>query len=768
MPRKANGRADKTERVTGQGMPGGAMPTGGGQSANGSPAGNQPGTTSTGPAMSGSPGPGGTAMSGGAGMTGGGGGASMTGGGGGAGMSGGGGGAGMTGGGDDRTERPTQRNCGVMDVHRRLLTTSAEYVANRSALENATSLYIASDQRFDGTAQIPVVVHVVWNNATQNISQAQIDSQIEVLNRDFRATNTDVGIVPTPFTGLVADPRIEFHLATTDPNGNPTTGVTRTQTTRTSFSTDDAIKSSATGGIDPWPADRYLNIWVGQLGGGLLGYAQFPGGPAETDGVVILHSGFGTNGTAAAPFDLGRTTTHEIGHYLNLFHIWGDDGSGCSGSDEVADTPNQGGPNFGVPTFPKLSCNNGPNGDLFVNYMDYTDDRGMVMFTNDQVARMEACLDTVRSSLNQASAGAGMPEPAGPVVSWGTGRLDAFVVGTDKAMYHKWYDGGWGPSISGYEYMGGVCMSAPEVASWGPGRLDAFVLGTDHGLYHKWWDGSAWGPSVTDYEALGGVCMSPPRVATWGPDRLDVFVTGTDRALYHMWWDGTAWFGFESLGGVCRGEPEVVAWGPDRLDVFVLGMDSAVYHKWWDGTAWSGFEYLGGVCVGTPTAVSWGANRLDLFAVGTDSALYHKWYDGSSWSADWENLGGVCASAPTAVSWGPDRLDVFVLGTDSAVYHQWWDGSAWSGFEYMGGVCVDQPRVTSWAANRLDLFVIGTDSGLYHKWWDGSAWGPSITDYEALGGVITDFKLDQPAPDKVPAELHSPMQSSAGNRAVMS
>ena len=90
--------------------------------------------------------------------------------------------------------------------------------------------------------------------------------------------------------------------------------------------------------------------------------------------MVILHSGFGTTGTASAPFDLGRTATHEIGHWLNLLHIWGDDGTGCNGSDEVADTPNQGGPNFGIPTFPQLSCNNGPDGDLFMNYMDYTDD----------------------------------------------------------------------------------------------------------------------------------------------------------------------------------------------------------------------------------------------------------------------------------------------------------------------------------------------------------------------------------------------------------
>ena len=725
MPRKANGRADKTDRVTGDSMPGGAMPGGSAASSNGMP---------------GMPGGGGS-------------GTAMTGAGAGAGM-------GM----DREVEQPSRRQCGVMDVHRRLLSTSAEYVAARSALENATTQYVARQQRFAGIARIPVVVHVVWKTAAQNVSQAQIDSQIEVLNRDFRATNTDLNVVPAPFTGLIADSRIEFYLATEDPNGNPTTGVTRTQTTKNSFSTDDAVKSTASGGIDPWPTDRYLNIWVAQLGGGLLGYAQFPGGPADTDGVVILHSGFGTNGTAAAPFDLGRTTTHEIGHYLNLFHIWGDDGTGCSGSDEVADTPNQGGPNFGVPTFPKLSCSNGPNGDLWVNYMDYTDDRGMVMFTDDQVARMEACLDTVRSDLPDFSGYAtGTPTPAGPAVSWDSDRLDTFVLGTDSAMYHKWWDGtAWGPSVGGYEYMGGVCMSAPEVASWGPNRLDAFVLGTDHGLYHKWWDGNAWGPSDTGYEALGGVCMSPPRAATWGPDRLDVFVLGTDRALYHKWYDGTQWNGFEYLGGICMSEPEVVAWGPDRLDVFVLGTDNAVYHKWYDGTQWHDFENLGGVCASPPTAVAWGPNRLDLFVIGTDSALYHKWYDGTSWSAGWESLGGTCASAPTAVAWGPDRLDVFVLGTDSALYHQWWDGNAWSGFEYMGGICADEPRVTSWASDRLDVFVIGTDGGLYHKWWDGNAWGPSVTGYEALGGVISDFKLDQPAPDQLPSDMPvgSPMARS--------
>ncbi|HEY4632144.1 MAG TPA: zinc metalloprotease [Blastococcus sp.] len=298
---------------------------------------------------------------------------------------------------------PRRRGCGAMVVHRRLLNESPDYRLARSELENRTIAFLAERRvsRFQGIARVPVVVHVVYRNAQQNISDDQVRSQIEVLNLDYRAQNADTSIVPDGFSGKIADSRLEFFLATTDPDGNPTQGITRTNTRLASFTTDDRVKSSATGGADPWPTDRYLNIWVCQLGGGLLGYAQFPGGPAETDGVVILNTGFGTTGTAAAPFDLGRTTTHEVGHFFNLFHIWGDDGTGCGGTDEVDDTPNAAGPNFGVPTFPHITCGNGPDGDLFYDFMDYTDDRGMVMFTEGQAARMEACIDSIRSSLVQ-------------------------------------------------------------------------------------------------------------------------------------------------------------------------------------------------------------------------------------------------------------------------------------------------------------------------------------------------------------------------------
>jgi hypothetical protein len=650
-------------------------------------------------------------------------------------------------------ERPTVRRCGTMEVHRRLLSTDPAYARRRDQIETSAREYemgLRSALR-TGVIRIPVVVHVVWNSAGQNISDAQIASQIAILNEDYRRVNSDVSNTPAPFLPLTADARVEFFLATTDPNGAPTTGVIRRQTTTASFSDDDAVKSAASGGSDAWPADRYLNMWACPLSGGLLGYANWRGAPAPPDGVVINYTAFGNIGTAAAPFNLGRTATHEIGHWLNLNHIWGDDGTGCGGSDNVADTPNQAGYNTGRPSFPHVTCNNGPNGDMFMNYMDYVDDAAMFMFTAGQVTRMQACLDGPRSLIGTP---AGAPRgSSAPVLSWGPNRLDVFVLGTDRALYHKWFGGAWGPSLTDYERMAGICTSSPQAVAWDQNRLDVFVVGTDLALYHKWWNGSNWGPSLTGYERMGGVCIGDPRVVSWGPNRLDVFVVGTDGALYHKWWDGSNWgpslTGYENLGGVCMGQPEVASWGPNRLDIFVIGTDGALYHKWWDGSNWgpslTGYERMGGVCIGNPRTVSWGPNRLDVFVIGTDSALYHKWWDGSNWGPSltgYERMGGVCLGNPEAVAWGPNRLDVFVIGTDHALYHKWFNG-AWgpsvTGYERMGGVCIGDPRVVSWGPNRLDLFVIGTDRALYHKWWDGSNWGPSLTGYERMGGVVSVF-----------------------------
>jgi len=294
---------------------------------------------------------------------------------------------------------PRRRQCGTMGAHHRLLETDPNFRRKQSALEQTTARRMVSRAAFrKGITTIPVVVHVVYNKASENISSAQIRSQIAVFNKDFRAANPDRSKVPGVWGGLVTDSRIQFGLATKDPSGRRTSGITRTKTTRTSFGTGDTVKSKSTGGANAWPRRKYLNIWVCTLAGGLLGYAQFPGGPAKTDGVVILNTAFGTKGTVKSPFNKGRTATHEVGHWLNLRHIWGDT-EDCSGSDLVSDTPNAAGPNFGKPSFPHVSCSNGPNGDMFMNYMDYVDDAAMVMFTTQQAVRMQAALDGPRSSI---------------------------------------------------------------------------------------------------------------------------------------------------------------------------------------------------------------------------------------------------------------------------------------------------------------------------------------------------------------------------------
>jgi Pregnancy-associated plasma protein-A len=293
-----------------------------------------------------------------------------------------------------------RRKCGAMEVHERLSEEFPSYRANQLRIDEFTerSLRTGEAQRaMRRLITIPVVVHVVYKRDVENISKQQINTQISVLNRDYRAANPDKSSVPAPWESLVTDSKVEFKLATRDPRGKQTDGVTRTKTDVSEFGADDTVKKASTGGVAAWPAKKYLNIWVCNLGGGLLGYAQFPGGPARTDGVVILHSGFGTTGTATAPFDLGRTATHEVGHWLNLRHIWGDT-MGCSGGDRVADTPNAAGPNYGKPSFPHITCNNGPNGDMFCNYMDYVDDAAMFMFTTGQVGRMNATLAGPRKS----------------------------------------------------------------------------------------------------------------------------------------------------------------------------------------------------------------------------------------------------------------------------------------------------------------------------------------------------------------------------------
>jgi hypothetical protein len=306
-----------------------------------------------------------------------------------------------------------------MQVHERLLKEHPEYKTRIQEIERLTAKYAEVNGQAGlraGVIMIPVVVHVVYNTADQNVSDAQINSQIAVLNEDYRRLNADASQTPTDFQSVAADARIEFQLAVRDPNCNPTTGITRTSTSVAVFTDDDKVKHASTGGHDAWPRDRYLNLWVCRLAvdpvtGQLLGYAQFPGLAANTDGVVIHYAAFGNTGTLLAHFDKGRTATHEIGHWLNLKHIWGD---ATCGDDLVSDTPVHNTYNTGCPTQPHYSTCAGTPREMTMNYMDYTYDTCMNIFTAGQSLRMDACLYGPRAPIVASDALIPPPSVAAP------------------------------------------------------------------------------------------------------------------------------------------------------------------------------------------------------------------------------------------------------------------------------------------------------------------------------------------------------------------
>ena len=277
------------------------------------------------------------------------------------------------------------RNCAAQDFLLQQIQQDPHRQARLEAIELHIQNWSTQTSRIENRSvlTIPVVVHVIYRTDLENLSDEQILSQIEALNRDFRRLKQK----PDPLWPQAADTEIEFCLAQTDPDGHPSPGITRTLTSKRAFTyTSDAIKYSKLGGKDAWPTDRYLNIWVGNLSSGLLGYGQFPGGDPVSDGVVVGYKYFGTKGTVKAPFDLGRTAVHEVGHWLNLRHIWGD--GPCGTDDGVADTPEAEEPNFGCPEN-HVSCG---SLDMAENYMDYTDDACMRLFTKGQRNRMQATL----------------------------------------------------------------------------------------------------------------------------------------------------------------------------------------------------------------------------------------------------------------------------------------------------------------------------------------------------------------------------------------
>ena len=270
----------------------------------------------------------------------------------------------------------SQRGCASQEVLEAQMKADPTLALRMNKIEAFTENAMLSGRLVNGKVEIPVVVNVLYRTTAENISLAQIQSQIDVLNKDFNAANSDYNSVPSAFSGVKANVGITFVLQS----------VKRRSTTVTSWSTNDAMKKSATG-IVPTTPTTVLNMWSCNMGGGILGYAQFPGGASATDGVVIDNNAFGTTGTVASPFNLGRTATHEVGHWMNLRHIWGD---ATCGSDLVSDTPTHNTANYGVPAYPHYSTCTGTPVEMTMNYMDYTDDSGMYMFSNGQKSRMAA------------------------------------------------------------------------------------------------------------------------------------------------------------------------------------------------------------------------------------------------------------------------------------------------------------------------------------------------------------------------------------------
>lgn len=276
-----------------------------------------------------------------------------------------------------------QRGCASHEVLERQLKEDPTLALRMNAIEEQTEDFIKSGKLVNGVLEIPVVFNVLYRTSAENISQAQLQSQIDVLNADFRAENTDYNS-SNPYNSVRSGINVRFVLD----------NVVRKSTTKTTWGTNDAMKKTASGGIAPTSPTTKLNYWVCNIGGGILGYAQFPGGSSTTDGVVIDSKYTGTMGTATAPFNKGRTATHEVGHWMNLRHIWGD---ATCGSDLVADTPTHNTANYGIPAAGHRSTCSGTPLEMYMNYMDYTDDAGMYMFSSGQTARMVAVFSTTGS-----------------------------------------------------------------------------------------------------------------------------------------------------------------------------------------------------------------------------------------------------------------------------------------------------------------------------------------------------------------------------------
>jgi len=330
---------------------------------------------------------------------------------------------------------------GLADTYRK--AHDSIYKMQRDVMDTYVEQWVKDHPNYDEktTVTIPVVVHIIYNTAAQNISDTRVTQQIAATNADFAGTNAHS--MEAFSTSLKANTNIQFCLAVRDPSGNSTTGITRTQTSVTQFNTQGSgtpcssggypERCTSTGGCAAWDVTKYMNIWVCNMGNNLCGISEFPSSPLDNYyGSSIEYTFFGTTG-ATAPYNLGGTLTHELGHCFNLYHIWGDDGGACSGSDNCNDTPNQANESINTNNWSGVhtdACTGTSPGIMYMNFMDYSDDIDYANFTPNQVSRMAAIVASTGPDYSLTTSNGCTPVTAGAPVANFTASATNISTGT--------------------------------------------------------------------------------------------------------------------------------------------------------------------------------------------------------------------------------------------------------------------------------------------------------------------------------------------------